>query len=395
MNILFVGTLVDKKKIHNYSGSSVAGNKMQLGIAKNLFIENKKKLSILSVEPYQQSRVFDRRKKIIFQSNSKLENIISAKNIFFINIILIKQISIFFSLLFNIMKWIFSNKKSEKIIIVYNSVSFFAGPVLILTKILNIKSLVIVADVPINSNKKLLSKIEDKIEILLIRFFDLIVPLTKYISSDFADNKKNIVIEAGVDIKDYKIEKLEKKEQNINDKYIVLFSGTLNELSGIEVVIEAFNLINDDSIELHIYGEGPCKKQLEKLVKNSQILFLGQKRNEDILKLQKHADLLVSPRLPDDFVTKYTFPSKILEYIASGNPVLSNKLLGIPDEYYEYIYVSKGIDALNWKNAILKIKNEKKEIINYKTEKAQQFILKNKSWEKQSMKIFNFIKENI
>ena len=47
--------------------------------------------------------------------------------------------------------------------------------------------------------------------------------------------------------------------------------------------------------------------------------------------------ILVNFRSPNEELTKYSFPSKILEYISSGSLVLSTRLLGIPDEYFSYI----------------------------------------------------------
>ncbi|MBP3360682.1 MAG: hypothetical protein J6N52_07515 [Clostridia bacterium] len=47
--------------------------------------------------------------------------------------------------------------------------------------------------------------------------------------------------------------------------------------------------------------------------------------------------MLVNPRSATDEFTKYSFPSKTMEYMLSGTPVVMYKLAGIPDEYDEYL----------------------------------------------------------
>lgn len=62
----------------------------------------------------------------------------------------------------------------------------------------------------------------------------------------------------------------------------------------------------------------------------------------------KKATLLINPRPSNEEFTKYSFPSKNLEYMASGTPLLATDLPGIPAEYkrYEYIIENENIDGI-------------------------------------------------
>ena len=51
-----------------------------------------------------------------------------------------------------------------------------------------------------------------------------------------------------------------------------------------------------------------------------------------------NADLLVNLRDSRIEYTKLSFPSKMFDYMASGTPVLTTKLDGIPIEYYDYVF---------------------------------------------------------
>ena len=58
---------------------------------------------------------------------------------------------------------------------------------------------------------------------------------------------------------------------------------------------------------------------------------MGCVTNDEIVRLQCEATLLVNPRPSDKEFCKYSFPSKTIEYMASGTPVLMTKLPGVPD----------------------------------------------------------------
>ena len=53
--------------------------------------------------------------------------------------------------------------------------------------------------------------------------------------------------------------------------------------------------------------------------------------------MQQQATLLVNPRKGHEEYTKYSFPSKTMEYMASGTPTIMYKLPGLPIEYEEYL----------------------------------------------------------
>ena len=82
---------------------------------------------------------------------------------------------------------------------------------------------------------------------------------------------------------------------------------------------------------------------------------MGNLPSEQVFEYEKKAKLLVNLRDPSVELTKYAFPSKILEYMSSGSAVLTTKLEGIPNEYFSFINTVDNLTYVEVKNAIEKI----------------------------------------
>lgn len=178
-------------------------------------------------------------------------------------------------------------------------------------------------------------------------------------------------------------------------KKAVMYSGKLDKEYGISLLLDAFMQIEDKDAELWLTGGGNAEDYIKECAKkDSRIKFYGfLPSREDVLKKQKEAMLLVNMRLPSEIASAYCFPSKLFEYMATGVPVLSFKLEGIPEEYYRYLI---GIDKETTEEVAKKIKSvlempETKKI--YLGKRAKEFVIKKKNSIAQCEKIWHWIEE--
>lgn len=142
----------------------------------------------------------------------------------------------------------------------------------------------------------------------------------------------------------------------LNNKKIILYTGTLHKRFGVLNLLKAFQQIGDPNYRLVICGIGDSIEAIMKAAKaDSRITFLGQLSRDEVLELQKQATVLVNPRQNNDDYTKYSFPSKTIEYLASGIPVVAYKLDGIPDEYDRYIQYVEDNSIYSLKNKLIEI----------------------------------------
>ena len=149
----------------------------------------------------------------------------------------------------------------------------------------------------------------------------------------------------------------------------------------------------DESFELWLTGDGSAVdmvKEYEK--KDKRIIYYGFLPTYDELrKIQSKAKMMINMRDPNQPASKYCFPSKLFEYMLSGKPVLSPRLEGIPQEYYQYLIEISTISPRDIADAIIKCS-----LITNKEQyglAGRDFIVKNKTNIKQAEKILRFLGE--
>ena len=179
-----------------------------------------------------------------------------------------------------------------------------------------------------------------------------------------------------------------------NREKAFFYSGTLDARYGIIQLLEAFTQIEEPSYKLWICGSGTSQEieDINKYVrKDSRIEYLGILKRSEVVGLQKKASFLVNPRDCSGEFTKYSFPSKTMEYLASGTPTLMYPLPGAPREYFDHVVLFDDKEPNTIKEVIEKVISSDYSIYEKLGKKAQRFILDNKTSDKQTKKIITVI----
>lgn len=87
---------------------------------------------------------------------------------------------------------------------------------------------------------------------------------------------------------------------------------------------------------------------LDRLTKMPNVRFLGMKAVHELAHYPQHFDVCVMPYRENDY-TKYIYPLKLNEYLASGRPVVSIPLPALAG-FERHVTVARGPDA--WERAI-------------------------------------------
>lgn len=176
-------------------------------------------------------------------------------------------------------------------------------------------------------------------------------------------------------------------------KKAVMYSGKLDEQYGIKMLVNAFMSIQNSDIELWITGGGNAERYIKECAeKDARIKFYGfLPTRQDVLEKQAEASLLVNMRLPSESASSYCFPSKLFEYMATGTPVLSFNIAGIPREYLQYLYVVKQETVNALAKSIEETLGLDEVVLQKQGNEAREFVISEKNTKIQCSKMWKFV----
>ena len=152
---------------------------------------------------------------------------------------------------------------------------------------------------------------------------------------------------------------------------------------------------NVPNSELHIYGSGDYEAELRELCRaHDCVKYFGTCPNSHIVSEEYKASLLVNPRPTNEEYTQYSFPSKNMEYMASGTPVLTTKLPGMPPEYYPYVYLIEPETTEALAQTLRELLSKPSEDLFSFGQAAKSFILQEKNNLQQAKKLVQLLKES-
>ena len=399
MDIIFLGGVyprhLEKEIIENSKGNiDFAANNLQWAIIDGLDICNRDPINIINLM-FIQSFPNGYKKVIVKTKAFSHKNGSSDINIGFINLPVIKLFHRLIAGTVNISRRVKRNGKYNIIVIYAIHTPFLLASVLVKFIYKNTKLCLIVPDLP-----QFMSESRNPIYIIFKAIDKIIIYKTL---------KK---IDAFVLLSDYMAEKLEIKQRpwirmegifngnrynfrdDKNADKVIMYSGKLDTTLGILDLLNAFALLKDQNYRLWITGNGNA---INFIVNASQadgrIKYWYPLNQNEIYKLQQEATLLVNPLRSDHQKATYSFPSKTMEYMASGTPVLMHKLPCIPDDYRQFLFFWCDANIENMKNRIVELCEKSENELNDFGKSAKEFILKNKNPEAQCRKIFTLLNE--
>ena len=148
-------------------------------------------------------------------------------------------------------------------------------------------------------------------------------------------NKNTHTIYGGVDLNLFH-KAADYKRSSINNNIVIGYAGNGRKWQGIEFLLNAFAKLHE------IDPTFSLKLLLSEKVNIPEIkdvyIYPALPHNE-VWRFNAECDVLVIPR-PDNMVNKLSFPSKLMEYLASGKPVVASKTSDI------HKIITHGVDGM-------------------------------------------------
>ncbi len=381
----FVGSILPEHLSDHSPGCFAAGNKFQFHLIRALKRASQLPLDVFSVRPIG---CFPKTGEIwIGAARVDMGEGIRCRMIPFVNMMFLKQLTIGLANLFFIGTWLWRWRGHQRYVFVYNVYPPMSLPVLLATWLFGGRAIALVLDFPHNLSfefvglRGLLQKMDVFLERRCLSRFSGLIALTQYVAKDFAPDCPSLVLEGGVDPDDAYLEQDCAVSALSSREHICFFSGSLNEVNGVTLLLEAFRQITDPDYRLWIFGNGPLKPVVEEAAaRDRRIVYWGFISNGQVVRLQKNAMVLLNARPSNQRITRYTFPSKLLEYMVSGRPVITTDLPGIPNEYHEFVYILRDETPEGLSNMICDVGSRPPIELDELGRRALRFVLCNKGW---------------
>lgn len=403
IDMLFLGRLFPREKEQEIKGKMKTGlqdaaNVLQWNLIDGMEENNIGKIKIINylpVDAYPNGYTDKFIEGFTFQHTDKYQA--DDINVRCCNVFGIKRFINIFYFRKYIKKWAKETSADKKVLFSYTANSLFLGLARLAKKINpDIEVACLIADIPEYSTtntltgfKKMYHDYEVRKTAALYSVVDKYILLTKHMAERLGLKAPCMVMEGiatGVTpaATDTVSEDL--------GKYI-LYTGLLNKKFGIPTLLDAFCQMTDKSVKLVLCGSGDAEDYIrEKQQENPNIIFKGRVDRSEALALQKNATILVNPRQNNEDFTKYSFPSKNLEYLSSGVPMVAYKLDGIPDEYDDYIIYPEDDSSetlCRVLSSLVDMTDDERIAIGHK---AKKFVSENKNKTQQTKRIVDFLK---
>lgn len=279
--------------------------------------------------------------------------------------------------------------KEEKVVLTYSVNPLHVIPALLLRRKCGFKVVTLCSEVSVYRRKgrfHLAGWISRKISSYLDNSFDGYILLSKYMNEIVNQRKQPYMVMEG-------IAQECPRTENMKKTLAVMYAGGLTQDNGIEILLEGFCKLAHPRAELWICGDGPLKEYVEGYAQEYEnVLYHGILPNHEVQRMEQEAAVLIAPRFSKNDFTKYSFPSKTIEYMTSGTPVILTRLKGIPEEYFDYAYILEDETSEGVLELLGEALSEDEKVRGEKGQKAREFVLTHKNYLVQSERILAFLR---
>jgi glycosyltransferase involved in cell wall biosynthesis len=388
--IAFVGSLVPDSPEFHGPAFSRAGQRTQRQLVNGLRGAGVASLEVLSFEPLQ---AFPGQRRLFGRAGTLTRDTIVTRFIPFLNIKPLKVVTVSLAAVARLASWAWRHRGQRRIVCVYNLSMPPAIVVLAAAKATGTRGVALLFDfgrpgviVP-NTWSWWLDFVVNR---HVVRWFDGYVVTTPAIARDLLPGRGAHVMDGGIEPEQLAAASDTARARQAS-RFRMVLAGTLATHNGVQVALDALALLSDDC-ELIVAGGGPVVSLVrERAERDTRVQYAGVLDVGTLANLYQSADLLLNLKLTQAVDTKYFFPSKFMELLGSGRPVLTTCAGHVADAYAEFVYLLRDETPAGLADAIRQIIAQGVEARERLAAHAREFVLREKTWDVQGRRLAAYL----
>lgn len=385
LNILFIGSVVPDTPEYRTAAFSRAGNLAQQGLLAGLDGAG----ADITVLAFQPVPAFPRSPRW-WVSGQRLPGPGRREQrlVAFINVPYLKQVSLACALL--IQGWQQIQRGAPQVLMSYNVNTFTSAPLLLLSRLLRLPYVPVVYDVDVPGATVPdgpLQRLEYRWAARVLPLLPAAVTGTALIGRELMPGRPTLVVEGGLGPAQQAYAPAPRTSGTTFD---VVFAGALETYNGVDVLLDAMTWL-PTHVRLHVAGQGGLRAAVEAAAaSDDRVVYHGLLDMDGLRGLYARGDLLVNHRSDERLDSRYVFPSKLIEYLASGLPVVSTRFRSLPEEYLPFLEVLSDESPRALAAGIERVMAALP-AARLKARQAQEFVRTHKSWAFQGRRILSFL----
>lgn len=233
--------------------------------------------------------------------------------------------------------------------------------------------------------------IEFRLRRYALRHLSAAIVVSDAIATDFVPGIPHVRVEGGVFPEQLRAGVTARDELR---PFTVGLAGTLEPYNGVREFLDAAEALAGAGMRFRIAGHGSLAAEVTRRAAACEAIdYVGALELRRMGEFYGSCDLLVNWRATRSLDLRYVFPSKILELLASGVPVLSTRMGGTLSGFGGHMWLSEDESADALVAGVRRAAEVGREQLRAMGEEAAAFMAKNFTWRHQGMRVRRLLEQ--
>lgn len=173
--------------------------------------------------------------------------------------------------------------------------------------------------------------------------------------------------------------------------FVAAFAGSLEPINCPEFLLETMEHLPERGFRLLVAGAGSLAGLVcERAARDGRVEYRGLLPFEEVRAMYAEADVLLCIRRTGDR-REYFFPSKLMEYLASGVPVVTTRIRGVEEELGDRVVLLRDETPAALAALLRRLAATPREERDALGRRGREHVLRHKTWEAQGRKLAAFL----